>query len=128
MNKPKSKKVEIIIEPWEATQKRLLEMAERWDRGDVTPQPKRITFESFGHMLQVLTARRVALIEETRKKPLSITDLANSVGRHPRAVKRDLDALIEAGLMELRDEPNPGHGRVKVAHMTVEKIDLHATL
>ena len=75
-----------------------------------------------------LTAQRVRLFQAARSKPLSISALAQELGRNRAAVVRDINKLRRYGLIELHEEVNPGHGRVQIVHLIAKRIDMHLTL
>ena len=47
---------------------------------------------------------------------------AQDLHRDRSAVKRDIDELEKAGLIEVRDMPLPGHGRKKEVRAVAEQI------
>jgi predicted transcriptional regulator len=72
-----------------------------------------VSFQSVGALLAVLTPKRYALFEAVRSHGHfdSIEDLARTLGRDRATVSRDLKALAEAGLLQIREAVSPGHGK-----------------
>ena len=79
----------------------------------VTPA-RGITFESAADMVRLLTPARMELFVKVKKRRISITDLATSLGREISAVRRDVSALEKFGLVESEHVVNPGHGRIRM--------------
>lgn len=78
-----------------------LDMADRLDRGDVTPAPAHLAFERMEGLLRVLTANRWRLLRRLRTDGASsIRALAKALERDYRGVHADVVALVDAGLVE----------------------------
>ncbi len=84
------------------------------DDGRDFPPSRGITFENAADMVRLLTPARLELIQSVKKRRVSIPKLAASLGRDPSAVRRDVDALEEFGIVSSRHVVNPGHGRVRM--------------
>jgi predicted transcriptional regulator len=79
-------------------------------------------------MIECLTAQRIRLCQVVRKKRMSISALAEELGRNRGSVTRDVNKLKKFGLLRLREEVNPGHGVVQIVEPAAKKFDLRATL
>jgi predicted transcriptional regulator len=106
------------------------EIARLADAGQPVPEVRTITFESIEDLLEYLTPKRVALFEAIRSapEPESITMVAMRVGRDRAAVKRDIDALQQVGIVAVTEVTLPGHGRQKLVRPLAQKVVLNATL
>lgn len=100
------------------------------DAGKPIPDTCSISFESMEDLLEHLTPKRVALFEAIKAiiEPTSITAVAQQVGRDRAAVKRDIDALYQLGIVDVTDAPLPGHGRQKLVRPIARKVVLTAML
>jgi predicted transcriptional regulator len=107
---------------------RSLERARRIDRGDRLPSEITLTFEDPADLVQVLSAERVRVIHAIRKKPAAVSELAATLQRDRKAVKRDVSLLESYGLVNTREEINPGHGRKRVIEPRAAKYQLVATI
>jgi predicted transcriptional regulator len=107
---------------------RSLERARRLDRRERLPRELRLTFEDPADLLRVLTARRVSLLQAVRTRPGGVSELAERLKRDRTAVKRDVRVLTTFGLVQTREEVNPGHGRRKVVEPLAERYELVATI
>jgi predicted transcriptional regulator len=87
-----------------------------------------ITFADPLHMMQCLTAERVRLCQVIRKKRLSISALAEELGRNRGSVSRDVNKLKQFGLVRLREQVNPGHGVVQIVEPVAAKFDMRVAL
>lgn len=72
-----------------------------------------VSFQSPAALIAVLTPKRYALFEAVKAHGHfdSIEDLARALSRDRAAVSRDLKALTDAGLLQLRQAVSPGHGK-----------------
>jgi predicted transcriptional regulator len=105
---------------------RSLERARKMDRGERIEPSFGITFESPMQMFEVLTAARVRMVEVARTKPYSVTALAKKLKRDPKSVRRDVQKLVQAGVLRTRQAINPGHGRVKIVEPVAQSFELRA--
>ena len=87
-----------------------------------------ISFEEPAMLLKLLTTARFDLFREIKKRPDSITGIADRLHRDRSAVKRDIDQLAKAGLLMIEDQPLPGHGRMKQVRVTANQFKLEARL
>jgi predicted transcriptional regulator len=111
--------------------KRAHEDARKMDRGELLPPEIRVTFEDPIEMLRALSAERMRVIKTVRKhhatKP-TVSRLALMLRRDRKAVSRDVKVLESLGLLKTREQPNPGHGMMKVVEPLAEKYYLTATV
>jgi len=70
----------------------------------------------------------VRVIHAIRKKPATVSELAATLRRDRKAVKRDVTLLESFGLVNAREEINPGHGRKKIIEPRAAKYQLVATI
>lgn len=87
-----------------------------------------MTFEDPADLVRVLSAERVRVIRAVREKPAPVSELATRLRRDRKAVKRDVTLLESFGLVNAREEINPGHGRKKVIEPRAAKYRLVATI
>ncbi len=87
--------------------------------------PERIfTFADLDDMLECLTSQRVRLCQTVRTKRMSITALAEELGRNRGSVTRDVKVLLKYGMLRLREEVNPGHGKVQIVEPVAERCEM----
>ena len=107
---------------------RSLERARKLDRGDRLPSEITMTFEDPSDLVRVLSTERVRVLRAVRAKPAPVSELAAILKRDRKAVRRDVSLLQYFGLVNTREEPNPGHGRRKVIEPRAAKYQLVATI
>jgi len=79
----------------------------------------RVSFESVEAVMRLLTPenrRLLAVIE--KKKPASVADLAQLVGRAEPNVSRTLGKLVAAGFVRLK----PGIGKTKAPEVAIRRL------
>ena len=102
------------------------EVARKLDRGERISDVNIITFEDPEDILELVTAARVDIFRAVKEEPGSITDIARRLHRDRSAVKRDVDILAAAGLIQVETKPFHGHGRIKFVTALAEKFQLTA--
>jgi predicted transcriptional regulator len=107
---------------------RSLERARRLDRGEKLEPEITMTFEDPADLVRVLSAERVRVIHALREKPAPVSELAATLRRDRKAVKRDVTLLESFGLVNAREEINPGHGRRRIIEPLAAKYQLVATI
>jgi predicted transcriptional regulator len=112
----------------EAFIERSLERARKLDRGERLPSEITMTFEDPSDLLRVLSAQRVRVLHAVRARPTPVSELAGTLRRDRKAVRRDVSLLESFGLVKTREEPNPGHGRRRVVESHAAKYHLLATI
>jgi predicted transcriptional regulator len=75
-----------------------------------------------------LTTERVRLVQAVRRKQLSISALAEELGRDRTAVTRDVKKLSGLGLVRVRQQSNPGHGIVQIVEPVARKLIMRADI
>ena len=73
-------------------------------------------------MARLITTAKLALFREVPQRAWSFAELAERLQRDRSAVKRDIDDLEKAGLIEVEDMPLPGHGRKKEVAAVAEQL------
>jgi predicted transcriptional regulator len=121
-------KVRVFTDGFEGHVRRSLDRARRRELGERLEPEKIITFADPVMMVECLTAQRMRLVETARKKRLSISALAEELGRNRGAVTRDVNKLKKLGLIRLREQVNPGHGVVQIVEPIAQKIEMRAAL
>jgi len=107
---------------------RSLERARKMDRGERLPPKITMTFEDPADLVRLLSAERVRVIHAIREKPAPVSELAATLGRDRKAVRRDVSLLESYGLVNAREEINPGHGRRRIIEPLAAKFQLVATI
>jgi len=121
-------KTKIFSNGFEGHVRRSLDRAKRREKGERLESQRTITFADPIHMLECLTAERIRLCQVARKKRLSISALAEELGRNRGSVTRDVNKLKQHGLIRLREEVNPGHGVVQIVEPVAQKFDLRSAV
>ena len=88
----------------------------------------RLTFENPVDLLRVLTTQRVRVLNAVRMNPAPVSELAIVLKRDRTAVRRDVRILTAFGLLDSREETNPGHGRRKIVGPIASKYELVTTI
>ena len=107
---------------------RSLERARKMDRGEKLRSEITMSFEDPADLVRVLSVERVRVIHAIREKPAAVSELAATLGRDRKAVKRDVSLLESYGLVNAREEINPGHGRRRIIEPLAVKYQLVATI
>lgn len=81
-----------------------------------------ISFEDADDLAKLITVAKMSLFREIRERPGSITEVSERLHRDRSAVKRDIDFLQLAGLLEVEDKPLPGHGRKKEVRVVANQV------
>lgn len=98
------------------------------DGGRPLPEETVVTFGDPNDLLKTLTPARLRLLRMVKAHPDSIQGLARRVHRDRSAVRRDLEHLIEFGIVQVESRILPGHGRMKVVGMPARRVLLHAEI
>jgi predicted transcriptional regulator len=107
---------------------RVREIARQIDRGEVPKPAFTLTFEDPADMFAVMTPARLELFRAAKADPSSITAIATRLHRDRSTVKKDVDILVAAGLLDIEEVPLPGHGRQKFVRATADRIQLQAVV
>jgi predicted transcriptional regulator len=108
--------------------RRSLDRAEKMERGERIEAEKVITFADPLDMVECLTAQRIRICQSVRRKRLSISALAEELGRNRGSVTRDVNKLKRLGLVRLRRQINPGHGLVQIVEPVAQRIEMRVAL
>lgn len=101
-------------------------LARKVDSGESIEPSTFIMFEDPEDILEIVTNARICLFRAVKEEPGSITDIARRLHRDRSAVKRDVDVLVGAGLIQICDVPHPGHGRKKYLKAAAKEFQLVA--
>jgi len=104
------------------------ETAKQLDRGEVPKPEFTLTFEDPGDMFAVMSPARLELFRAAKSDPSSITAIAHRLHRDRSTVKKDVDILVAAGLLNIEEVPLPGHGRQKFVRAVADRIQLQAVV
>jgi predicted transcriptional regulator len=104
------------------------EIARKVDRGEALEPEYTLTFEDPGDMFTVMSPARLEIFRAAKAEPASITAIAQRLHRDRSSVKRDVDILAAAGLLDIEDTPLPGHGRQKYVSAAADRICLQAVV
>lgn len=121
-------KIKVLADGFEGHVRRSLDRARRRERGERLEPEKILNFEDPLHMLECLTAERIRICQVARKKRLSISALAQELGRNRGSVTRDVNKLKQFGLIRLREEVNPGHGKVQIVEPVAQKFEMRVAI
>ncbi len=102
------------------------EIAKQLDRGEVPKSAYTLTFEDPADMFAIMSPARLDVFRAVKSEPASITAIALVLGRDRSSVKKDVDLLVNAGLLNVKEVPLPGHGRQKFVRATADIIHLQA--
>jgi predicted transcriptional regulator len=121
-------KTMIFADGFEGHKRRSQERNKRRAAGEHLEPERIFTFADPLHMFECLTAQRIRIFQVARTKKLSISGLAEELGRNRGSVTRDVNKLKKYGLVRLREEVNPGHGIVQIVEPVAQKFDLRTVL
>lgn len=121
-------KTKVFHDGFEGHVRRSLERAAKREMGERLEAQKIITFADPIDMVECLTVQRVRLCQVVRKKRLSISALAEELGRNRGSVTRDVNKLKGFGLLRLREQVNPGHGVVQIVEPVAQRFEMRIAL
>lgn len=104
------------------------EISRKIDNGEALEPEYTLTFEDPGDMFAVMSPARLELFRAAKKEAASITALAQRLHRDRSSVKKDIDILAAAGLLDIAETSLPGHGRQKFISATADQIYLQAVV
>ena len=122
------RRTEIRVERLDAFFERGRRLAKLADQGGRIPSSRVVGFEDVQSLLQVLTEKRVLLLQQVQEAPASISGLAKKLKRDRSAVTRDVQLLERAGVVHVTEKSLPGHGKQKWVTPLAREIRLTATL
>ncbi len=121
-------KAKVFHDGFEGHVRRSLDRATKRDKGERLEAEKIITFADPLDMMNCLTAQRVRICQVVRTKRLSISGLAEELGRNRGSVTRDVNKLKGFGLLRLREQVNPGHGVVQIVEPVAQRLQMRIAL
>ena len=121
-------KTKVFQDGFEGHVQRSLERAAKREHGEPLEAEKIITFADPLDMIECLTAQRVRICQVIRKKRLSISSLAEELGRNRGSVTRDVNKLKKFGLLRLSEQVNPGHEVVRIVEPLAQKFEMRIAL
>lgn len=103
--------------------KALRETLRRVACGDRSATEPELYFESIDDLRRILTAKRLELLLTiTRRRPGSVNELAEMVGRDYKNVSTDIAMLERLGLVDL--EARGGKGRAQTPRVPYDEIQV----
>ena len=121
-------KTKIFHDGFEGHVRRSVARAAKREGGERLEAEKVITFADPLDMAECLTVQRLRLCQAVRRKRLSISALAEELGRNRGSVTRDVNTLRRLGLLCLREQVNPGHGVVQIVEPVAQKLEMRIVL
>ncbi len=121
-------KTRVFHDGFEGHMRRSLERATKRQRGERLETEKIITFADPLDMIECLTVQRVRLCQVIRQKRLSISALAEELGRNRGSVTRDVNKLKGFGLLRLQEQVNPGHGVIQIVEPLAQRFEMRVSL
>jgi predicted transcriptional regulator len=121
-------KTKIFTDGFEGHARRSLHRASQREQGIPLPAEKIITFADPLDMAECLTVQRLRLWQVVRKKHLSISALAEELGRNRGSVTRDVNTLKGLGILRLREQVNPGHGVLQIVEPVAQRLEMRVAL
>jgi predicted transcriptional regulator len=104
--------------------RRSRDRARKLDRGEKLAPRVTLTFEDPADFARLLSPARVRVLHAVRVKPAAVSELAKTLKRDRKAIRRDVSVLESFGLISIREEPNPGHGRRRIILPLAEEYRL----
>lgn len=121
-------KTKVFSDGFEGHVRRSLDRASKRKKGERLEAEKIITFADPLDMMSCLTVQRVRICQVVRTKRLSISGLAEELGRNRGSVTRDVNKLKGFGLLRLREQVNPGHGVVQIVEPVARRFQMRVAL
>jgi predicted transcriptional regulator len=122
------RRVTISSETSEAFIERSIERARKLDRAEKLTPEITMTFEDPSDLVRVLSPERRRLLGAVGARAAGVSELAATLRRDRKAVRRDVSLLRSLGLVNAREERNPGHGRRRIIEPRAAKYRLVATI
>lgn len=121
-------KVKVFDDGLEGHVRRSLARAKSREAGDRLESETAITFADPLDMVECLSKERIRIVQTVRNRKLSISSLAEELGRNRGSVTRDVNKLRKFGLLRLREQVNPGHGVVQIVEPVAKKIEMRVAI
>jgi predicted transcriptional regulator len=103
-------------------------LAKLADLGKRIPAEQVLSFEDPADLFRLLSAARLEVFRAIKASPASITGIAQRLKRDRSAVKRDVDELARAGIVNVESKCHPGHGQLKEVRVAADRFRLEAVL
>ncbi|MCL2659963.1 MAG: HTH domain-containing protein [Acidobacteriaceae bacterium] len=120
--------VKVFDDGFEGHVKRSLARAKTRQAGERLESETAITFADPLDMLECLSKQRIRIVQTIRRRRLSISALAEELGRNRGSVTRDVNKLRRFGLLRLREQVNPGHGVVQIVEPVAKRIEMQIAI
>lgn len=120
--------VKVFDDGFEGHVRRSLTRAKARQTGGRLEPETAITFADPLDMVDCLSRERIRIVQTIRKRKLSISSLAEELGRNRGSVTRDVNKLRKFGLLRLREQVNPGHGVVQIVEPVAKKIEMRVAI
>lgn len=121
-------KLKVFDDGLEGHVQRSLARAKSRGAGERLVPETAITFADPLDLLECLSKERIRIVQAIRKRKLSISSLAEALGRNRGSVTRDVNKLRKFGLLRLREQVNPGHGIVQIVEPVAAKIEMRVAI
>lgn len=121
-------KVKVFDDGLEGHVRRSLARAKSRQAGERLESETAITFADPLDMVECLSKERIRIVQTVRNRKLSISSLAEELGRNRGSVTRDVNKLRKFGLLRLREQVNPGHGVVQIVEPVAKKIEMRVAI
>jgi predicted transcriptional regulator len=121
-------KVKVFNDGFEGHVRRSLARAKTRQAGERLEAETAITFADPSDMVECLSKERIRIVQTIRKRKMSISSLADALGRNRGSVTRDVNKLRKFGLLRLREQVNPGHGVVQIVEPVARKIEMRIAI
>jgi predicted transcriptional regulator len=121
-------KVKVFDDGFEGHVRRSLARAKARQAGERLESETAITFADPLDMLECLSKERIRIVQTIRRRKLSISSLAEELGRNRGSVTRDVNKLRKFGLLRLREQVNPGHGVIQIVEPVAKKIEMRVAI
>ena len=121
-------KVKVFDDGFEGHVRRSLARARRQQASERLEPETAITFADPLDMLECLSKQRIRIVQTIRKRRLSISALAEELGRNRGSVTKDVNKLRKFGLLRLREQVNPGHGVVQIVEPVAARIEMQVAI
>jgi predicted transcriptional regulator len=121
-------KVKVFDDGFEGHVRRSLARAKSREAGERLEPETAITFADPLDMVECLSKERIRIVQTIRNRKLSISSLAEELGRNRGSVTRDVNKLRKFGLLRLREQVNPGHGVVQIVEPVAKKIEMRVAI
>jgi predicted transcriptional regulator len=121
-------KVKVFDDGFEGHVRRSLARVKALQAGERLAPETAITFADPLDMIECLSKQRIRIVQAIRQRELSISALAEELGRNRGSVTRDVNKLRKFGLLRLREQINPGHGVVQIVESIAKKIEMRTAI